>query len=217
MGWKANAGGLAVVFMAGCPVVPDDGGDESAAQDPSTSGATMDSASGPDIDSGSSISATSVATATETSDEAEPWFEVGWGTDDFNAFDGVLPVVTGPQGLSMFSMPIRGAGFYTPPMPSFDNPDMPMLQAWVDIEGLNDSPGGHFNEVNDYPALFYPSFDDPGTLEGPAVWLVLPDAVEAEDIDGMPALLHAELLDADGLFFVEEYELVVEVSDPSGG
>ena len=49
------------------------------------------------------------------------------------------------------------------------------------------------------------------------MWRVLPDEVEAEQVDGLPAFLHAELLDADGLFFVEEYELVVEVADPSGG
>ncbi len=139
----------------------------------------------------------------------EPWFEVGWGTNEFNAYEGTLPILVGPQGLSMFSVPLRGQGFYNPPDPAFDNPDMPMLEAWVDIDGFATDPRGHFNRVFDYPALFYPSLDNPGVLEGPAVWLVLPDGVEPEEVVGQPAHLFAELVDADGLRLVDEYDLVI--------
>jgi len=161
------------------------------------------------------------STTTQSSGDVDPpltstdtgtpvaWLEVGWGTTEFNAFDESLPVVIGPQGLSMFSMPIRGGGFYNPPDPSFDNPDMPMLHAWVEIEGYELSEGGYFNEVVDYPALFYPSLDNDGILEGPAVWLVLPNQVDPLEIVGRTAFLRAELVDRDGLVLVDEYELVV--------
>ncbi len=149
-----------------------------------------------------------------TTDAPAPFLEVGWGTNEFNAYDGTLPVLVGPQGLNMFSVPLRGQGFYNPPDPSFDNPDMPMFQAWVDIEGFNDSPNGHFNEVIDYPALFYPMLDGGGVLEGPAVWLVLPDSVDPEAITGLAAHLHAELVDADGLQLTDDHDLIVGEISP---
>ena len=138
--------------------------------------------------------------------------------EHFHAFEGALPVVVGPQGLSMFSMPMRGQGFYNPPDPGFDNPDMPILHAWVDVEGYELTADGHFNEVVDYPALFYPSLADPGVLEAPAVWLVLPDEVDAPTLMGRSVIIHAEMVDADGLVLVDEHALVIgEVPPPSGG
>lgn len=139
----------------------------------------------------------------------EPWLELGWGVTEFNPYDGVLPIVVGPQGLAMFSVPLRGAGFYNPPDPGFDNPDMPILQAWVDVEGHENGPGGHFNEVIDYPALFYPSLELPGALEGPAVWLVIPDDVEPEQLPGLAAHLHAHMVDANGLMLSDDHDLVI--------
>lgn len=148
-------------------------------------------------------------TTASDSEGVEPFLEVGWGMSDFNAFDGELPISLGAQGLNMFSLPLRGSGFHNPPDPSFDNPDMPMFEAWVDIEGYSGSPNGHFNEVTDYPALFYPSVSDGAVLEGPAVWMTLPDGVSPEDILGLTASLHAELLDRDGLRLTDDHELVI--------
>lgn len=198
------------VLLAACPKSSDPSSAESMdlptdtpTDDPSATGHEVDPTGDP----------------TDTTTPMDPWLEVGWGVSEFNAFDGILPIVIGPQGLAMFSMPLRGAGFHNPPDPSFDNPDMPMLQAWVDVPGYELTPSGHFNEVLDYPALFYPSLDNPGVLEGPAVWLVLPDEVdEPAVLTGLPASLHAEMLDADGLLLTEDHELVIgEAPEPPPG
>jgi hypothetical protein len=124
-------------------------------------------------------------------------------------------VVVGPQGLAMFSVPLRGRGFHNPANPGFENPDIPILQAWVDVEGHAESPGGHLAEVVDYPALFYPSFDDPGLLEGVAVWLVLPDTVDPSTLLGEEARLHVEMVDADGLRLEDDH--VLAIGEPPSG
>lgn len=198
--------------LLGCPV---------GAEDPPV--ADGSSSSSESVDDGASgmvsgpPSSSDTSSATDTGGPAA-WLEIGWGTDGFHAFEGALPVVVGPQGLSMFSMPMRGQGFYNPPDPGFDNPDMPILHAWVDVEGYELTADGHFNEVVDYPALFYPSLADPGVLEAPAVWLVLPDEVDAPTLMGRSVIIHAEMVDADGLVLVDEHALVIgEVPPPSGG
>lgn len=165
----------------------------------------------PDTSSGATSSDPDPSSGSEGT---EAWLELGWGVAEFNAYDGVLPVVVGPQGLAMFSVPLRGAGFYNPPDPGFDNPDMPILQAWVDVEGYDGSPSGHLNEVVDYPALFYPSLDLPGALEGPAVWLVIPDGVRPEELGGLAAHLHAEMVDANGLVLSDDHDLVIGDAPP---
>jgi hypothetical protein len=151
---------------------------------------------------------------TGTTGEPTAWIEAGWGLSDWNAFDGVLPVVVGPQGLAMFSVPLRGRGFHNPPDPGFANPDIPILQGWVDVEGHAESPGGHLAEVVDYPALFYPSFDEPGLLEGVAVWLVLPDAVDPSTLLGEEARLHVEIVDANGLRLEDDHVLAIGEAPP---
>ncbi|MEM9463221.1 MAG: hypothetical protein AAGF11_54270 [Myxococcota bacterium] len=198
------------VLLAACPQESTPSSGESGAElfDPTADTATDGpSATDPTVD------------PIDTTTPVDPWFEVGWGVSEFNAFEGILPIVIGPQGLAMFSMPLRGAGFYNPPDPSFDNPDMPMLQAWVDVPGYELTGSGHFNEVLDYPALFYPSLDSPGVLEGPAVWLVLPDEVEDPAVlTGLPASLHAQMVDANGVILTEEHDLVIgEAPEPPPG
>ena len=179
--------------------------------------ATSESATDESSDTANPTNPTQTGAATDTS-EVEPWLEVGWGVSEFNEFDGVLPTVVGPQGLAMFSIPLRGQGFYNPPSPSFDNPDMPMLQAWVDVPGYAITPGGHFNEVIDYPALFYPSLDEPGILEGPAVWLVIPDQVEPDEIAGLDAHLHVEMVDANDVLLTQDHDLVIgDATEPPPG
>jgi hypothetical protein len=207
MGRSMFVFGLALV-LTGCP-----GSGAPATEDGTV--ATDDEATA--TDSASDSARTSSSTAAE-SGEPEAWFEVGWGVSEFNEFDGTLPVVVGPQGLSMFSLPLRGSGFYNPPNPGFDNPDMPMLQSFVDVPGYQQTPDGHFNEVVDYPALFYPSFDNPGVLEGPAVWMVIPNGVDLQQLPGLNAHLHVELVDADGLLFEQDNDLVIgEISEPPPG
>lgn len=189
------------LLLAGCPT-----------SDPMPSG---DGTGGPSSDgpeataSDPSAESTDSPVATSDSGGVEPWLEVGWGVSEFNAFEDVLPIVIGPQGLAMFSLPLRGAGFYNPPDPGFDNPDMPMLEAWVDVPGYAVTPDGHLNEVTDYPALFYPSLDEPGVLEGPAVWLVIPDGVDPEELAGLDAHLHVEMVDANGVLLEQDNDLVI--------
>lgn len=196
----AAMGGL----LAACP----------AGSEPSSPG-SMDASTTAATGSGDETAPPAESTSQSS---AEPWLEVGWGVSEFNEFEGTLPLVIGPQGLAMFSMPMRGAGFYNPPDPSFDNPDMPVLHAWVDVPGYALTPDGHFNEVLDYPALFYPSLDLPGALESPAVWLVIPDAVEPAELTGQPALLHAEMIDADGVMLTQDHDLVIgEAPEPPPG
>lgn len=178
--------------------------------------ATEPSDAGPD-DAATTTRGPSPTGTTQAADTSEPapWLEVGWGLDDFNPYDGVLPVVVGPQGLAMFSMPLRGQGFHNPPDSGFDNPEVPLLQAWVDVAGHTESPGGHLTEVVDYPALFYPSFEEPEVLEGVAVWLVLPDAVEPSTLTGQEAHLHVEMVDADGLELSDDHVLVIGEVPPA--
>lgn len=184
-----------------CPVddEPDPGGEPSTSSDGSGSGdAGTTGETSPDPDTG-------------TAETGEPaaWVEAGWGLTEWNAFDGVLPLVVGPQGLAMFSVPLRGRGFRNPTLPDYDDPELPIVQAWVDVEGHAESPGGHLAEVVDQPGLFYPSFEEPGLLEATAVWLLIPDAVDPSTLVGTEAHLHVELLDVDGLELVDDRVLSI--------
>ncbi len=188
---------MLLVCASGCPAAEPPDGEPATG---TTHATTAELSSSEGLDSSSAAAETSAP---------EPWFELGWGLSDFNAFDGTLPVVVGPQGLSMFSLPLRGNGFYNPSSPGFDNPEVPMLQAWVDVDGHHESPGGHLSEVVDYPALFYPTLDDPEVLQGVAVWLVIPDGVDPNTLVGLRAHLHAELLDFEGLRLTDDHDLVI--------
>lgn len=202
--------GCATACPATDPPVP---GDEPSTGTTHAATSLEPTADGPASDGSDS----SPATTTETG-EPEPWLEAGWGLSDFNAYDGVLPVVVGPQGLSMFSVPLRGSGFYNPASPGFDNPEVPVVQAWVDVDGHQESPGGHLTEVTEYPALFYPTLDDPGVLQGVALWLVLPDGVDPNALVGLSASLHVEMIDFEGLRLVDDHDLEIgEVPPPPDG
>lgn len=206
---------LAAVLGLGASACPSD---DAPPSEPSTGASDAGSGdAGTTTAGGDTERDPSSADATETGEPAA-WLEAGWGTSDFNAFDGTLPIIVGPQGLSMFSVPLRGQGFHNPPDPGFDNPEVPILQAWVDVAGHAESPGGHLSEVVDYPALFYPSFEEPEVLEGVAVWLVIPDAVDPATLVGEPAQLHVEMIDADGLRLSDDHALVIgEVPPEPGG
>jgi len=214
---------LSVVLAMVLPMVLGLGASACPSDDPDPTGEP--SAGDPDAGSGDATDADDGTASSEggpspgesdTADSGEPaaWLEAGWGLTDFTPYEGVLPVVVGPQGLAMFSVPLRGQGFYNPPDPGFDNPEIPILQAWVDVEGHAESPGGHLAEVVDYPALFYPSFDEPEVLEGVAVWLVIPDEVDTTALMGEPAHLHVEMVDANGLVLQDDHDLVIGETPP---
>lgn len=190
-----------------CPVEAPGPGGAPSTGDGSSGDASSDGATSPEP----------AGTDTGPAETGEPtaWIEAGWGLSEWNAFDGVLPVVVGPQGLAMFSVPLRGRGFHNPAVPGYDNPDIPILQAWVDAEGHAESPGGHLAEAVDQPALFYPSLEDPTLLEGTAVWLVIPDTVAPSTLVGVEAHLHVELVDADGLELTDDHVLSIG-QEPDG-
>lgn len=204
---------LATLMLLGASACPTDGAP--TPEEPSTSDAGGSTTVEPPADG--STTGPPPATTVETG-EPEAWLEAGWGISEFNAFAGTLPMVVGPQGLSMFSLPLRGKGFHNPPDPGFDDPDIPIVQAFVDVAGHAESPGGHLTEVVDYPELFYPSLADPDVLEGTAVWLVLPDTVDPSTLVGQAAHVHVELADADGLRLEDDHDLEIgQVSSAPGG
>src|SRR5262245_58373546 len=75
---------------------------------PSTSAATQA------LTDDASATASSSGPGSGATGEPDAWLELGWGISEWNPFEGVLPVVVGPQGLAMFSVPLRGKGFHNP-------------------------------------------------------------------------------------------------------
>lgn len=155
-------------------------------------------------------------TASESGSEEGPspqdgWFEVGYGLDEFFAFEDELPLTLGPQGFMMFSLPLRGSGFPIPPDPfDFDHPDIPVLSIWTDIEGIPDAhPSGHFAAFLDYPVPFAFSDEQGVDYEFVSVWLVIPEKYTPAELAGREATLHAELATADGQLLVDERTLTV--------
>ena len=105
-----------------------------------------------------------------------------------------LTIVLGGQGLLMLPLAVRGSGFQIPENPTdWDDPRMPRINLWVDIEGFNVGFGGHFARVPDYTIGFVP-IDDKGTLEHIYIAVLVPDGIEdPEQLLGRPGLIRAEL------------------------
>ena len=105
-----------------------------------------------------------------------------------------IQIVRGGQGLLMLPLGVRGRGFEVPADPNdWDNPRMPRIDLWMDIEGYNLGFGGHFARVPNYTIGFVP-IDEMGTLEHLYIAVLVPDAVE--DPGGLvnqPGLIRAEL------------------------
>ena len=238
-GWLSAVGVAASLGSAGCDSTEESGtaqdGSSTSADSAGTTGgsdpmppATMStSATSGQPSASTTASATSgpgpapttTATTATTEDSesevtgppAEGWLEVGYGLDEFFAFEETLPVYTGPQGFYMFSLPLRGSDFPVAPDPlDFNHPDAPILAIWADVEGIDGPhPSGHFSVYLDYPVGFSVSLDSEADYEFVAVWLVTPDAYPPEDLIGRTATIHAELECADGQLLVDEHELVI--------
>jgi hypothetical protein len=182
----------------------------------SDSGATSsDSSAATTTEPSTTTSATTTSTTTDatvTTGAEEGWIEIGWGLDVFTPFEegGPFPIYRGTQGLYMFTMPIRGGGFPLPPDPSdFTHPDIPMLDVWLDIEGYEVTPDGHFIEYTDYPVPFDIDLSAGGTYEYVSVWMVISETTDPAALEGLPAQLHAELSCADGQVLIANQALVV--------
>lgn len=105
-----------------------------------------------------------------------------------------IQIVRGGQGLLMLPLAIRGKGFEHPADPNaWDDPRMPRINLWIDIEGHNVGFGGHFARVPDYPIGFVP-IDDDGTLEHLYIAVLVPDGIEEPmTLTSQPGLIRAEL------------------------
>ncbi len=145
----------------------------------------------------------------------EGWLELGQGELEFQNIESgdELIMVLGGQGLLMFPIPIRGGEFPLPEDPSdFTDPDIPILDLHLDIEGFNIGFGGHFARVANYPVPFDVLGD--GTYEFVYITIFVPDELENPcDIDEQPGLLHAELEAADGQVMVVDLDVSIEVPD----
>lgn len=123
---------------------------------------------------------------------------------------GVVKIVRGGQGLLMLPFAVRGKGFEVPADPlAWDDPKMPTIDMWVDIEGHNVGFGGHFARLNEYPIGFVP-IDEEGTLEHLYIAIIVPDAIEdPKTLTNKPGVVHAELRTYMQSTVVQELEFVV--------
>lgn len=124
---------------------------------------------------------------------------------------GTLPVVRGGQGLLMLAFSLRGKNFVITEDPNdWDNPKMPHVDMWVDIEGHNVGFGGHFARLNNYSVGFYPIGDGMGTLEHMYIAIIVPDAIaDPQTLTNKPGLVHIELSTFGEPASIQELEFVV--------
>jgi hypothetical protein len=122
----------------------------------------------------------------------------------------VVKIVRGGQGLLMLPFAVRGRGFEVPPDPNaWDDPKMPKIDMYVDIEGFNVGFGGHFARLNAYPIGFVPIGDE-GMLEHLYIAIIVPDAIEdPQALTNQPGVLHAELQTYMQSTVVQDIEFVV--------
>lgn len=143
------------------------------------------------------------------------WFELGFGDVEFAPLvdGGTLQVVWGGQGAAMFPLPLRGAEFTLPDPPSdYLSELVPLFDIDIDIEGFNDGPGNHFKHLANYPISFTVLPD--GTYEYIYVAVLLPDHIDPDDLDGLPAHLSARLRPKDSAPFEVDLDLVVATAPP---
>ncbi|MCX4245293.1 hypothetical protein [Paraliomyxa miuraensis] len=202
------ASALALLLGCGPQVSSDDDGDD-------------------DSESDSNPTATSVGPTTSTTipdtsmgDTVEPvgWFEVGWGDGEYVPLaDGDdFPIVLGGQGAQMFPMPLRGAEFYLPGNPtSWMDETGPLVDMEMDIEGYNDGPGGHFKRIANY-TLDWVVMPD-GSYQSSFLPIIVPDGIDPEDIEGLPAHLWVRLRPFEQPELVVELDVVVTVIGEFGG
>ena len=143
----------------------------------------------------------------------DSWIAMGQGEFSYSEVsDGdELLMVLGGQGLLMFPMPIRGAGFPLPDNPyDYTDPHMPTLDMHLDIEGFNIGFGGHFARIANYPVPFEEL--DNGTYEFIYVTIFVPDELANPcDIDEQPGELHVEVSTGDGQLLTWDASVTIEV------
>lgn len=121
-----------------------------------------------------------------------------------------MKIVRGGQGLLMLPFAVRGQGFAVPADPNaWDDPKMPHIDMWVDIEGNNVGFGGHFARLNEYP-IGFTKIDGQGTLEHMYIAIIVPDAIEdPQTLPNKPGVVHIELRTYMNSTVTQEVEFVV--------
>ncbi|MCB9568369.1 MAG: hypothetical protein H6710_14355 [Myxococcales bacterium] len=123
-------------------------------------------------------------------DPNDPFADPMWGPLQ----DGdPLEMVLGGQGLLMFPIALRGANFEIAADPTdFDDPKMPRVDMWMDIEGYNTGVADHFTRLYNYPISFKPLTDE--VVEFLYIALIVPDEIsDPYVLDGLPGHIWIEL------------------------
>jgi hypothetical protein len=149
----------------------------------------------------------------EGNPNSDAWLKLGQGEFEYQELsegDEML-MVLGGQGLLMFPIPIHAGGFTLPEDPSnYTDPNVPILDMHLDIDGFNFGFGDHFARLANYPIPF--EVLDDGTYEFIYVTIFVPDELENPcDIDELPGHLHAELETADGDTLIVDLDVSIEV------
>jgi hypothetical protein len=205
----------ALVLAASAAVLIGCGSDDVSASASSPSGDESDAESATASGPSSSSSAEAETTAADT-EAPIGWFEVGWGQDEFIPIaDGDdFPIVLGGQGAQMFPMPLRGAEFYLPGNPTtWMDETGPFVDFEMDIEGYNDGPGGHFKRIANY-TLDWVVLDD-GTYLSSFLAILVPDGIDAETLDGLPAHLWVRVRPHEQPALELELDVIVTVDTES--
>jgi len=119
-----------------------------------------------------------------------------------------MKIVRGGQGLLMLPFGVRGSGFEVPADPNaWDDPKMPHVDMYVDIEGANVGFGGHFSRLNEYPIGFV---EVDGTLEHMYIAIIVPDAIDdPETLVNKAGVVHMELRTYMNTTVAQDIEFVV--------
>lgn len=122
-----------------------------------------------------------------------------------------MTVVRGGQGLLMLPFGLRGKDFVITEDPNdWDNPRMPRVNLWVDIDGHNVLSSGHFARINNYSVGFVPLGDGEGTLEHMYIAIIVPDAIaDPQTLTGQHGTVHIELSTFNQPAAIQELEFVV--------
>jgi hypothetical protein len=119
-----------------------------------------------------------------------------------------MKIVRGGQGLLMLPFGVRGSGFEVPADPNaWDDPKMPHVDMYVDIEGANVGFGGHFSRLNEYPIGFV---EVDGALEHMYIAIIVPDAIDdPQQLVNKAGVVHMELRTYMNTTVAQDIEFVV--------
>lgn len=124
-----------------------------------------------------------------------------------------LEMVRGGQGLLMFPIALRGARFeYAADPLDYDDPKMPQVDLWMDVDGFNIGFAGHFARVYNYPIPFKPA--EAGVVQFLYIAIIVPDEItEPQALDGKLGHLWIEFQPYEEAPIVREMDVTIVVQD----